>query len=776
MKVRSLAVAALFFVCPCADGLNPSLDTSQYAHTTWKIRNGFTKGVINSIAQTPDGYLWLGTEFGLLRFDGVRAVPWQPAAGEQLPSNYIRALLVTRDGTLWISTWMGLASWKDGRLTQYPEIAGQHILPLMEDREGTVWFGAAQPGRVCAIQEGKVHCYGAGSFGNWVGALYQDRTGNLWLSAQTGVWRWAPGPPERYPYPRVAEVNSVIEADSGTLLLASSDGLQQLAEGRIQSYVLPGTTGKFRPDRLLRSSDGSLWIGSNQGLLHLHQGRIDRFGATDGLSGNYVEHIFEDHEGNVWVTTLDGLDRFGEFAVPTISRNEGLSSSAPYSVQATPDGSIWIGSLEGLNRWQNGQMTLYVGSGARQGKVGEPINDSSASARSTPKIADSGLEGEVRSLGQDDRGRLRVTTSDGVFFFENGRFTRVRGVAGGNIFSIAADGHGGAWILDGGADLLHLDPDGDVQHIPWPHARDRYWGVLLPDRLNGGLWLGFTDGGIAYLKDGRVLAAYDQADGLGHGYVSDLRLGSDGAVWVATESGLSRLKDGRITALTSKNGMPCNALDWVMEDDHWFWLYMQCGLVRIARSELALWVRDPRRVVETTVFDSSDGVRSSGRFGGYGPHVTKSPDGRIWFVPGDGVSVIDPRNLPFNKLPPPVHIQQIMADRKSYDATTARHLPALTHDLEIDYTALSYVAPEKNRFQYKLEGYDRDWIDAGNRRQAFYTKLPPRGYTFRVKASNNSGVWNEAGASFIFSVDPAYYQTVWFRTLCAAAFLTLLWA
>jgi signal transduction histidine kinase len=207
---------------------------------------------------------------------------------------------------------------------------------------------------------------------------------------------------------------------------------------------------------------------------------------------------------------------------------------------------------------------------------------------------------------------------------------------------------------------------------------------------------------------------------------------------------------------------------------------MDCALVRITHPEMEAWAADPARAVKTTVFDNSDGVRQySAVNGGYGPLVTKSSDGDLWFVTHDGISVIDPRHLPFNKLPPPVHIEQITADRKIYDATSGAsgrlRLPPRVRDLEIDYTALSLVVPEKVRFRVKLEGYDRDWQDVGNRRQAFYTSLSPHNYRFRVMARNNSGVWNTEGASLDFSIAPAYYQTFWFRALCLAAFLGLLW-
>jgi len=218
-------------------------------------------------------------------------------------------------------------------------------------------------------------------------------------------------------------------------------------------------------------------------------------------------------------------------------------------------------------------------------------------------------------------------------------------------------------------------------------------------------------------------------------------------------------------------------------------------LVRIARSELDAWAaaadrdKETKRMVQATVFDSSDGVTSRagisrfdfGHFrpGGYTPHVARSSDGKLWFSAGDGVSVVDPRHLPFNKLPPPVHIEQITADRKIYDPASAvggrLPLPARVRDLQIDYTALSLIAPEKVLFRYKLEGLDSDWQDAGNRRQAFYTNLPPRNYRFRVMACNNSGVWNEQGAALDFAIAPAYYQTWWFRLSCVAAFLVLVW-
>jgi two-component sensor histidine kinase len=314
---------------------------------------------------------------------------------------------------------------------------------------------------------------------------------------------------------------------------------------------------------------------------------------------------------------------------------------------------------------------------------------------------------------------------------------------------------GNLWIGDRDHGLFHLLEGSVVERIAWARlGRKDFAYSLLTDPTHGGVWLGFYQGGVAYFRDGQVRASYAAADGLGEGWVTDLQFDREGSLWAATRGGLSRVKNGHVATLTSKNGLPCDTVHWAMEDDdHIFWMDTACGPVRVARPELDAWAPDPKRSIQVTVFDSSDGVRSRAIVTGYSPRVAKTADGKRWFLSDDGVSVIDPRHLPFNKLPPPVHIEQIIADRKTQDASSNLRLPALTRDPEIEYTALSLVAPEKNRFKYKLEGHDRDWIDAGNRRQAFYNDLPPRNYRFR---------------SLELSIAPAYYQTNWFRTLITA--------
>jgi signal transduction histidine kinase/ligand-binding sensor domain-containing protein len=761
---------------PSASALDPALDVSQYAHRAWFFREGFAQGRVTSIAQTPDGYLWLGTEFGLLRFDGVRSVPWHPPGNEQLPNSWIRSLLAARDGTLWIGTLQGLASWMDGKLTQYPELAGHSVQTLLADREGTVWAGgyAGPTGTLCAIKNGSAECNGSG-FGQWVGSLYEDRGGRLWATAQTGLWQWRPGVPKHHPMSdsAIGSSQALNEDDNGRLLIAVQGGIRQLVEGKSIAYSPKDARSEFKPERLLRDRDGGLWIGTvDRGLLHLHQGRTDVYTQANGLSGDFVTRLFEDREGNIWVATKNGLDRFRDLAVRTVGANQGLPSAPPWSVLAARDGSVWLGTLDGLSRWNRGQVTTY-----RTPITGSATRERREAGSGGREIFDSGLPDDgVGTLFEDNDGRLWVSTLRGVAYFENGRFTPVSKLPEGRTPSIAADGAGNLWIVNEAHGLYRVRAGTVVEQIPWDALRlTTPPTALLPEPGQGGLWLGL-EGRVAYVKDREIRVSYATADGLAEGHVNDLRFDRDGALWVAMETGLSHVKGGRVVTLGSRNGLPCDAVHWSMEDDdHSVWLSMVCGLVRVASTELNAAVGDPTRRIAITLFDSSDGVAVRALPALYRPQVAKTADGKLWFLPGDGASVIDPSHLSINTLPPSVRIEQVTADHKTYVAASGLRLPPLIRDLEIDYTALSFVAPEKNRFRVKLEGRDTDWHDVGNRRQAFYGDLSPGTYRFRVTASNNSGVWNEAGAFLDLSIAPAYYQTTWFRAASVVTVLALFW-
>ena len=494
-----------------------------------------------------------------------------------------------------------------------------------------------------------------------------------------------------------------------------------------------------------------------------------------------MRSLFEDREGNIWVATMDGLDRFRSVAAASFSVRQGLSTPSTMTALVARDGSVWTSTADGLNRWKNGEISIYRAS-APSRPAG--LANSEEVHRSVREIVDRGLaDNQVGSLFEDDAGRIWVSAFHGISRFENGRFLHLGAPPGGWVNGITGDGGGGVWIAYQDLGLYHFVGDRLQEHFPWTRLEHGVASAMLPDRSKG-LWLGFFKGGVVYFQGGEIRASYSKKDGLGTGRVMGLQLDTDGVLWAATESGLSRISDGRILTLTAANGLPCDGIHWTVEDDaHFFWLYTACGLIRVARKELDQWASHPNRTIETTVFDASDGIRMKAVLTGYTPRVSQAADRKIWFAHLDGISVIDPHHLPFNNLQSPVRVEQVIADRKVYKpnspggSATLRlpPLPALTRDLEIDYTALCLLAPEKVRFKYRLEGYDDDWQLAGNRRQAFYASLPPRMYRFRVIACNNSGVWNQGGATLEFSIDPAYYQTNLFRLASAAAIVVLFW-
>ncbi|MBW8893681.1 MAG: hypothetical protein JF617_16790, partial [Burkholderiales bacterium] len=444
--------------------------------------------------------------------------------------------------------------------------------------------------------------------------------------------------------------------------------------------------------------------------------------------------------------------RFRKLPVTTLSAQQGLPNQATKAVLTTADGSVWVATSGGLARWKGARPTVY-------------------------KESDGLPDAAVQSLYEDAEGRLWVSTGRGLAYFAAGRFVAVGGQPGKEVYSITGDASGNLW-LSGNEGLARLHKGRWVETIPWAAlGRRQQAKVIVADR--DGLWLSFwQDGGVLYFKDGKVQATYMAAQGLGAGHVAGLRLDADGAVWAATEEGgLSRIKDGRVTTLTVGNGLPCNAVHWsTLDDNGALWMYTACGLLRVMHDDLAAWIADPSHKIVPKLWGAADGVPLLAFSPAYfNPPVAKAPDGKLWFASGADIQVIAPDHLPVNPLPPPVHIETLVADQKPYALANGLRLPPLVRDLTIAFTALSLVEPKSMRFRYRLEGHDNDWQEAIDRRQATYTNLPPGNYRFHVKASNNSGVWNEEGAQLAFAILPAFYQTTWFRVASAVLFIGLAW-
>ena len=727
-----------------AAALDASRDVSQYGHSKWTLRDGVLPGYPRSIAQTRDGFLWLATDFGLQRFDGVRFTSWEPPAGSSLPGVVVR-LLATRDGSLWIGMNQGLARWNHGVLSAYREFDGEYVYALAEDRGGAVWAGTnggRDNARLCSIQGETVDCNGDdGTLGRFVLSLHEDEAGDLWVGAATGVWRWGAAEPAQYPVTSFpSEINALVDDGRGAIVVAMARQLARLVDGTLEPYRVDSGLREVKPTSLLRDRQGGLWIGTqDNGLLHVHDGRTDRFWRNDGLSGNFVVDIFEDREGNVWVATLGGLDRFRDIAVGRLSTRQGLSSDTVLSVLATTDGDVWMGTVGGLERWSDGVVLRYAipGVGADEG---------------------------VGSLFEDNRGRIWVSSLQGLFSIEPGATRPVRaGLPTRYVHAFAEDAGGTLWVSDSTSGLFGLRGDDTVEVVPWSTFGGERARALFADP-SGGLWLGFIGGGVSRLDNGRVQRTYTSADGLGAGDVTNIHDDREGALWVATAGGLSRIAGGRVDTLDVRNGLPCDAVEWSVEDHTGaLWLQTDCALARVERDELDEWISDPASSVEVIAYDASDGAVGYANLGSYGPKVSRAADGRLWFATYDGVGVIDPRALPSNPIPPPVHIEQVVGDGTTYAPSSVARLPVRVRDVRIEYTALSLGAPDKLAFRYRLEGRDENWVEAGNRRQAFYTDLPPGDYRFQVIAANDRGVWNEEGAAWEFSIAAAYYQTSVFR-------------
>ena len=760
---RSFPVSFLlcFLAVSSVWAVDPSRHISQYAHTAWRIADGVFNGSPFAVTQTTDGYLWIGTRTGLLRFDGIRFVPWTSPDGKYLPSSDISSLLGARDGSLWIGMEGGLSHWDNQHLTNYL-LKPERINSIIEDRNGAGWFvrsrvSDAAEGGLCQIIGTGMRCYGkadgmAGSDG--YSSLVEDTLGNLWIGNDTAVVRWKPGSSNTF---MLTELKSKQGINGAKSLAANPDGsvwvgidlpgrglgLQQVVQGARKPFVIPELDGStLEVFALFLDRENALWIGTvNQGIYRIHDRKVDHFRSADGLSGDSVNlnAFYEDREGNLWVATTKGIDCFRDVRVATFSTREGLATPEVDSVLAAQDGTVWIGGTDALDAIHpDGMSSVQAGKGL-------PGN-------------------QVTSMLEDHAGRLWVGIDKTMSIYKNGKFQRIDRRDGSPIgvaVGMGEDVDNNIWVETIGPPrtLIRIH-DLKVQE-EFPVAQMPAARKVAAD-AEGGIWLGLMNGDLARYRHGKTEIFPFKHDE--DSRVNQLVVNSDGSVLGATPLGIVGWKQGKQQTLTVQNGLPCNAVYALVEDNqHSLWLYTECGLVEIAGTELQRWWAQPDITVQLKTFDLFDGVQP-GRapFGG----AARSPDGRLWFANGDVLQMIDPAHLSGNALPPPVHVEGVIADRKNYPPGKDLRLPPVTRDLEIDYTALSFVVPQKVRFRYELEGRDAAWQEPGTRRQAFYSDLRPGNYKFRVIASNNDGVWNEEGATLNFSIAPTWYQTNWFRALC----------
>jgi signal transduction histidine kinase/ligand-binding sensor domain-containing protein len=736
------------------------LKITQLMHNSWRVRDGNIPDVPNVIAQTTDGYLWIGTEAGLLRFDGVRFQALGKAQDKTSSGLSVKALLATSDGTLWVGTSHDLDRLRGGVLRTHAGHIGW-VNNIIRDAGGNIWMARTRNetagGGLCEATTDGVRCFGKNEGLDCTrgDALADDGSGGFWVGFSE-LCHWSRGKSEVFPFHMGA-------GDLGVLVMAMvpdghggvTIGFNGVPQGRAstrdasiadnQAQFLE-TEDSFRSDgeitALLRARDGTLWVGTEKhGLYHVSPLGVDHYGSTEGLSGDMVNSLIQDREGSIWVTTGEGLDCFHIPKVVTLSTREGLNSNTINSVIAEKDGSVLIATLDGLNRYADGRMTSI------------PIPHS--------------FGHEFDALFEDHSGKLWVSTPYRVAVFAAGKLSTVLPARRPeNVVSITQASDGSIWLGGGSDRLTRIDGHGKMSRIRLPV--DKVAGMAA-DHADG-IWVGRHNMLYKYRGNRIELAATIPSDLA----IKYFEVAGDNSIWAPSAAGLLHWKDGVWTLLDSKRGLPCSSISEFQTDSsgNW-WLDASCGLLRISSAEMLLWTQNPISSVHPTVLSGLDGARFSS--GNFVPFATRSRDGKLWFSGDSGVEVVSPEHLAWNSLPPPVHIESLVVDGADHGVAEEQRIKALSRNIEIDYTALSFVIPRKVQFQYRLWGFDKDWQYAGIRRQAFYQNLPPGTYRFQVIASNNDGVWNEDGASLALSVAPAWFQTNWFRIACVGAVLTLMW-
>ena len=764
MKARLVPQTILGFVlvvlvCSDVAGLNPSRKISQYGHNMWRIQDGYLPAPPEAIAQTGDGYLWIGTDAGLVRFDGVRFVSWASLRREKLPSDQILYLLAASDGSLWIGTGKGLARWKDGTLTTYKSLANR-IWGIVEDH-GDIWIVRSRiedtRGPLCRITDSDLRCFGRddGIPLPTAAGVALDSSGNFWISGNQGLCKWKPGGSAVYFHRDLAERGYLMGVDALSVLneshvwigLQQPNGnlqLQELDHGEWTAHPLPKAQRPPPSTNVLFSDpEGALWIGTaSDGVYRIFDDKTDHFSTADGLSSDSVERFFQDREGVLWVASTKGIDSFRDLPVVSYSIKEGLVSDSVSSILASHDGGVWIGGAEALGSLKQDKLS------AIRTNYGLPGRD-------------------ITTMSEDRRGRLWIGVDSSLSVLDQGRFFPIHKPDGsqlGIVFGIAEDAAGDEWAMTEDKVLFRIENLKIRQQMSLPQKC-----FSIAGESKEGVWLGCVNGDLTHYYKGRS----ETFPRVSSTNIRQLLPEPGGGMWAVAEDALIWWNDNKTATMTTRNGLPCNELYAAVKDNAGaLWLYARCGLFSVDASQLILWHENPSIQVKVASLDVYCGAQPG--ITPLQPQATRSLDGRLWFANNNVMQSFDPHLWRRNALPPNVVVERVAANGVSYPILHALKLPALVRNLDIDYTALSFVVPQKVRFRYRLDGYDTKWSEPVSRREVSYTNLPPGDYEFRVIACNNDGVWNEAGASLAFSVAPAWFQTNWFRIACVGAFLILM--
>ncbi|MFQ5571190.1 MAG: two-component regulator propeller domain-containing protein [Rhodothermales bacterium] len=772
--------------------ISPSLPTNpnHFNVQTWTTADGLPGNHIVQILQTEDGYVWLSTGGGLVRFNGF---DFRVFTADDFPgwtTSFAHQLYKGRDGTLWFtSVVQGLAHYRDGQFTSFTREDGSPIgdvLTWLELETGALWI-ATHTGLV-RLMDGQARTFTTadGLPSNLVTGLGLNPRGDLTVATDVSLARLendrfvAVGPP--YKLVEGDVLAYLPETDTWWLHFGDS-GLLWLRSGG-ESLPVPETLQDLQITQLQRDATGMLWITSKQGLVTWKDGALEPFmplrDATDEsfgiiahqpkrvyfrikryLFGQYAEGTFftedirryldfekitaiaEGKEGNVWVGTNTGLLNLTPRKVKALAQQHGLSHNYIFPILQTRDGSIWIGTWgAGLNRLQDGRVTVL--------NTGD------------------GLASDfVRALHENHAGDLWIGTSEGVSRLRGSTIESVSAIPW--VYSLHEDRRNRMWFgAEDGLYLLEYNLHGELKARKLPpelrQVRD-----IHEDR-HGRLWA-TAQNGLLSLEDDQW-RLYTVQDGLSSNFTAAIHEEHDGTLWFTTHGGgLNRFKDGRFFVYTTEHGLHSDGVWRILEDDQGnFWMNSDTGLFRVSKQDLNDIAAGRKERVSSVVFAEAEGMPSAECT----PGGWRLQNGQLWISTIEGVAIVEPNHLPVNMEPPEVHIETVVADGVPINRDQASRLPPGTRNLEFRYAALSYLSPEKNQYRYTLEGYDRDWIEAHDRRVAYYTNLDPGRYTFRVLGANNDGVWNEEGASIEVYLTPYFSQTPWFTLLIIGLLVAVL--
>jgi len=752
---------------PSADhGRAPSGSRQQYLKTVWTTEEGLPQNTITALVESRDGYLWLGTFGGLVRFDGARFTIFNSSNTPPLKSNRITALLEDREGSLWIGAESGeIARYRQGAFAAWPGVGGT-ILSFYQDRRGLIWglrmsarpirFAPAQPEQAAVVSAAQ------GLESERMYSICEDRAGQLWATTRQGLALWRDGAfrtahgieglPQRG-LPRVAP------HPDGSLWVVEEKGLGRIVNGRFGLLVETADVMGIPPPPLFETRRGEIWFGYREDQLW----RGTRDGGFSELTWreaapHFIRALLEDREGNLWLGTRGGgLIRLRPHRVTTLAKADGLPSDEILAISEDAQGHAWVATQPGMSRLAGGQITSTMTSW-NEAELKRQLGLPHPHTFYRDQTGNFWLGGN-RRLAQIRDGQWAVEELQGVSGLDGSVFVRAMLTDRSGARWLGFSGQGLARYSGGTLTRLYTPADGLV------HGN---LTVLREDRT-GALWIG-TQQGLSRFQDGRFTNLTTQ-HGLSNDHVRDLCLDPDGALWIGTYGGgLNRLKDGRLTPITTRQGLFDDVVSRILADDRdRFWMLGNRGIFYVSRHELNDVADGRRRAVTCGSYGVADGMLSSEGNGLSQPAGWRMRDGRLWFPTLKGVAIVDPRDTATT--PPPVVIEAATLESAAVDVGRTIDLAPGQQNLELRFTALHFGKPEQVRFKYRLEGLDREWIDVGTRRAANFTYLPPGAYTFHVTAANPDGVWNEEGAHLRIIVRPHFYQTWWFWSLAVAGIL-----